>query len=368
MLDFLALFGAGLATFASPCVLPLAPILIASWTTAGNKPRARIYTTLGFTVGFTITFVALGSGASLLVQLFATFKPILFISASLILGLFGLKMLGLIQSKGILSRLNRSWILPDYSKKFPRSLNGLIFGLIFGIGWTPCVGPILGGVLTYVASRESSGVRGAMMLLFFSLGIALPLLVLAAFAEKLTPVLIQLKRWLPKIEWATGFGLVLFAITLFNQARFESLGNQAIQPVTATDQNGKTISIGEKNNKASRLVFFYSDHCPVCHAMESFLPDFERDCSSPHFEISKINVDDMTNTAAANRFRVRAVPTISLISPDGYELAHLVGYQTDGRLREAAHIATSTFCKNEHDRKIPFPLPHDSACELGRKC
>lgn len=168
MLDFLALFGAGLATFASPCVLPLAPILIASWTTAGNKPRARIYTTLGFTVGFTITFVALGSGASLLVQLFATFKPILFISASLILGLFGLKMLGLIQSKGILSRLNRSWILPDYSKKFPRSLNGLIFGLIFGIGWTPCVGPILGGVLTYVASRESSGVRGAMMLLFFS--------------------------------------------------------------------------------------------------------------------------------------------------------------------------------------------------------
>lgn len=138
--------------------------------------------------------------------------------------------------------------------------------------------------------------------------------------------------------------------------------------MTATDQNGKTISIGEKNNKASRLVFFYSDHCPVCHAMESFLPDFERDCSSPHFEISKINVDDMTNTAAANRFRVRAVPTISLISPDGYELAHLVGYQTDGRLREAAHIATSTFCKNEHDRKIPFPLPHDSACELGRKC
>lgn len=368
MLDFIALFGAGIATFASPCVLPLAPILIASWTTAGSGPRARIYSTLGFTLGFTTTFVALGLGANLLVQLLAPFKPILFITAAGILAAFGLKMLGLIQARGIFSVLNRSWLLPDFSKKIPRAFSGLIFGLVFGLGWTPCVGPILGGVLTYVASQESSGIRGGMMLFSFSIGIALPLLALAAFSEKLNPVLTQLKGWLPKIEWATGFGLILFAIMLFNQARFETLGNKKIQAVSATDQNGNRISLGKQDGKTTRLVFFYSDHCPVCHAMESFLPDFEKDCASSRFEISKVNVDDRANSAAANRFQVRAVPTISLISPDGYEIAHLVGYQTEGRLREAAQVTTSAFCKNDHERKIPIPLPFDSTCELGKKC
>ena len=84
------------------------------------------------------------------------------------------------------------------------------------------------------------------------------------------------------------------------------------------------------------MVFFYSEHCPICHAMESFLPAFEKDCSSSSFKFSKVDVDLPGNSEAADRFRVSAVPTISILNEDGTEIAHFVGYQTEGKLRNAA--------------------------------
>ena len=366
--SWLGLFVAGLATFVSPCVLPLAPILVASWSTSGQGRLARVYSTLWFVAGFTMAFVALGSGATALATVLAPVKPILFLIAATILAVFGLRMLGVIEAKGVFGWLNRTWSMPDVSKRVPRSIGGLVFGLVFGLGWTPCVGPILGGVLTYVASKESSPIRGALMLFVFSMGIGLPLLALSVFFERASGALGRLRKWIPKLEAATGFGLVIFAVLLVNQVRFTPPSGGEISSVAATDQHGELLSLGSNESGLSRMVFFYSENCPTCHAMESFLSGFEKDCSSAGFRFSKINVDQASNSAAASRFNVRAVPTISVLAPDGHELVHLVGYQTEGRLREAARTTTSALCKADPQEGLPPLLPPEQSCKVGKKC
>jgi cytochrome c-type biogenesis protein len=368
---FFGLFGAGLATFLSPCVLPLAPILVASWSTSGASKWARLFSTLWFALGFTLTFVLLGLSASAISAWIAPIKPFLFAFGATILALFALKMLGVINSNSTFSWLEKTIRLPDVSRRVLRSLAGFVFGLIFGLSWTPCVGPILGAVLTYVASQQTSPIRGAAMLGVFSLGISLPLLILAVASDQLKPWLARLRAWIPRIEYAMGVGLLIFSISLLNQARVASdLLHIRNSPVTAIDQSKNTFTLGAKTPGQFRMVFFYSENCPICHAMESYLPGFEKSCTSSIFKFSKVNVDLADNSGAAEHFQVRAVPTLSVFDGEGRELVHLVGYQTESRLREAARTMTGLICqesKSLEPQTTPWPQ-EDQACTVGKHC
>ena len=280
--SFLGLFGAGLATFLSPCILPIAPILVASWSTSSPSRWGRFFSTLWFTLGFTLTFVLLGLSASAVSGLIAPAKPFLFAAGAVILALFALRMMGIGKDRLSFSWLEKTIQLPDYSRKVPRSLAGFIFGLIFGLGWTPCVGPILGAVLAFTASQQNSPLQSALMLLAFSLGISVPLWVLGVASDHIKPWLAWIRTWIPKIEYAMGVGLLLFSVSLFNQAR---------------------VSLDMLHIQASPVT-----------AMESYLPQFEKNCSSPLFQFSKVNVDHPENNLASAHFQVRAVPTLSIFN------------------------------------------------------
>ncbi|MCM2277881.1 MAG: thioredoxin domain-containing protein [Oligoflexia bacterium] len=364
-LSWIGLFGAGLATFVSPCVLPLMPILVASWATAGAPRFSRMLATAWFALGFTLTFVAMGAGASLISGVLLAWKPVLLAVGALILGVFGLRMMGVIS----LGWLERSFHAPDISRRFPRGLSGLVFGLIFGLSWTPCVGPVLGAVLTYVAAQQASPARGALMLFVFAQGIALPLLLLSAGFERVRPGLARLKAWLPRIEYATGMGLVIFAALMINAARFSAKPDEA-GAVMAVDHHGERFELGAGAAVATRMHFFYTQSCPICHAMEPFLPGLERDCASEAFRFSRIDVGAPENAAIADRFKVRAVPTVSLLAPDGSELLRLVGYQTEGRLRDAARSTAGLLCaRTERGEALPAPdLKQEQACSVGKAC
>lgn len=375
--SLLGTFGAGVLTFLSPCVLPLAPILVANLMSVQNPSRFdRLKATVWFCLGFTLVFVLFGMSLPLIHSALGGAKPWLLALSGAALAAFGLRMMGMLGEGRLVNWLSRSFHLPEFGSKFPKGIQGFVFGALFGLSWTPCVGPVLGGVLTYVASQEAAPLQGAALLSSFALGISLPLIAIAVASDRVLPLLQRLKRYLPRIEYAAGLGLFIFGVYVVSQARLQDFvyRGQPDGALTATTHKQQVIRLDQRKAGMSRMVFFYSDNCPVCHAMESYLPEFEEACASNGFELVRINVDRSENSAAAEHFGVRAVPTISMLNSEGAELVHLVGYQTQSRLREAAKAVTKLACAQVKSA-IPaeledqmLPAGTKTSCEIGAAC
>ena len=172
MTEFLIAFGAGLISFLSPCVLPLIPGYISyisgqSLQEILNSKKINFFPLILFCFGFSTVFVILGASASFLGQTLLQNSEILRIIAGIIIIIFSLQLLGFIN----ISFLN-------FEKRFDAKEKRNIFfpyiiGLAFGFGWTPCIGPILGSILA-LASIEETLYRAVILLVFYSLGLAIP--------------------------------------------------------------------------------------------------------------------------------------------------------------------------------------------------
>lgn len=377
--SFFGLFGAGLLTFLSPCVLPLAPIWIGSVSGGGKQGRFhRVISTAWFAFGFSLVFVLFGLSIPAITQLIGGVKSALLAFGAVVMILFGLKLSGSWDFTRVFKVLGRSLHFPAAARleKIGGPLRPLLFGAVFGLSWTPCVGPVLGGVLTYVASAQASSLRGAQMLFVFAAGISLPLLILAAGLDRLSPLLKRFNRFLPKVEYATGFALILFGAYVLGQtsnqvlSRYKAAEQAAL---TVMDWQGHEIAVGDpQRSGGAKMLFFYTDQCPVCRSMKGFLPGIEQDCNSDSFQLVRVNVGDLRNSPAADRFQVHAVPTISVLNSAGDEVVRLVGFQTESRLREAAKAVGQVVCKNEVEKlleKAPVPTFDESqGCHAANAC
>ena len=166
-------FGAGLISFLSPCVLPLIPGYISyiSGESLGDiveKQKKVVLKTILFTVGFSLVFISFGATASFIGNLLLENSNSLRIIAGIIIIIFSLQLMGVLN----LNLLNKEkrFQTKNYSHNlfFP-----VIVGAAFGFGWTPCIGPVLGSILT-LAAIESSIAKGIILLSFYSLGLAIP--------------------------------------------------------------------------------------------------------------------------------------------------------------------------------------------------
>ena len=172
MFEYLIAFGAGLISFLSPCVLPLIPGYVSyisgqSLQEILESKKTNFFPLVLFCLGFSTVFVLLGASASFLGQALLQNSEILRIVAGIIIIIFSFQLLGIIN----ISYLN-------FEKRFDtkESRNILfpyIIGLAFGFGWTPCIGPILGSILA-IASIEETLTRAIILLIFYSLGLAIP--------------------------------------------------------------------------------------------------------------------------------------------------------------------------------------------------
>jgi cytochrome c-type biogenesis protein len=223
-------FGVGLASFVSPCVLPLVPIYIAqlvgpgvlgSQARAGAGAIARdtppashwrpepLLHAAAFVAGFGLAFVALGATASELGALLATQQAVLRRIGGVLLVLFGLHIAGIIRVPG-LNRERRFTLrvgTPGYA-------TSLAMGLVFAIGWTPCVGPYLASILVLAAAAHTLGI-GVGLLAIYALGLGVPFLLVGAAFDRLAPVLKRLSSSLPTIERVAGLLLVALGIVVF---------------------------------------------------------------------------------------------------------------------------------------------------------
>lgn len=216
-------FLAGLVSFLSPCVLPLVPIYLAqlvgqsvyqsSGATEETKSHATRLNTflhaLVFVSGFTLSFVALGATASALGEFLKVHQFLLRQIGGVILVMIGLHLTGLLKLP-FLYRQKRFEFRPER----PGYLASFVIGVIFAIGWTPCIGLILGPILVLAANTETLR-QGVMLLLMYSLGLGIPFLLLGLGLDRLSRLLKWLKPHTGKIEIGTGIIMITMGIMIY---------------------------------------------------------------------------------------------------------------------------------------------------------
>jgi len=215
--QFLAAFGAGAASFLSPCILPLLPSylsLISGYSASellkdseGRLSRGVLKGALLFCAGFVIAFTLLGAAASAVGMLLDAWRGPLMKALGALMVVMGLQMTGLFELK-----------LFNYEKRVPlKKFSGTHFGAFlmgfaFALGWSPCIGPILAGILVLAAGQEVG--RGMALLFVYSLGLAAPFLAAAWLTVPVFGFLAKFRGGVRKVEIAAGAVLVVFGVLL----------------------------------------------------------------------------------------------------------------------------------------------------------
>lgn len=197
----------GIITFISPCLLPMLPIYI-SYFAGGSEKNAKktVKNTLGFILGFTVLFVTMGALAGTFGRLLREYSTIVNIITGLIVICFGLNFLGILNFnifKG--TKTAKTQDLGFFSS--------VLFGVVFSIGWTPCVGAFLGSALM-LATSQGSVVQGVIMLLLYSLGLGIPFFISSILIDKLKGAFDFIKNHYKVINKVSGGLLVVVGILM----------------------------------------------------------------------------------------------------------------------------------------------------------
>ena len=206
-------FGAGLLSFISPCVLPLIPSYLTFVTGVGfddlgTARRAALVHALLFVLGFTIIFVTLGASATVLGRLLLHYRIWITRLGGALVVLFGLYLTGAVR----IAAFDRERRVHLVNK--PVGYLGSVFvGIAFGAGWTPCLGPILGAILTYSAASADLS-RGIPLLLAYSIGLAIPFLLAAVAVERFLETVTRLRPYLARVSQVSGALLIVVGVLM----------------------------------------------------------------------------------------------------------------------------------------------------------
>lgn len=216
-------FVAGILSFLSPCVLPLVPSYLAYiGGSADTERRGLLRNGLLFVAGFSLVFIALGASASALGSLLREYRPLLITGGGVLIIAFALMMLGVIRLPW-LYRDTRARLTGDSSTPWGAAL----LGMAFAAGWTPCIGPVLGAILT-LAGAGGTLIEGVLLLAVYSLGLGVPFLIAALALEPFVHASARFRRFLPWVERGSG-ALLLIAGLLMVSGRYTALNSYLIR-------------------------------------------------------------------------------------------------------------------------------------------
>lgn len=393
-LDLAGIFVAGLLTFASPCILPLVPLylgLLGGASVAdlrrGGPPRL-VAKTAAFAAGLATIFVALGLVSSAAGELLSAHRRALLAVSGVVVVAFGLRFLGVLRLPFV-DRERRPWL----NRFGPGGslLAAYAFGGAFALGWTPCIGPVLGSVLTYTATAGASAARGALYLGAYAAGLALPLVAASAFAPVALRLLDRLKPHLRKIEVATGLLLVAAGVLMASDrlmllmpatgagyepaasASADAGGAASARPAgavagagiegaaceeqggtgstCATPEPGAAAPIAAPGSPAAihgpAVVELMSRGCVICRLMAPVVAEAERGCPT---KVVRAYVEEPAGAELARRHRIRGVPTFLVLDASDAEVKRLVGQQPASAVRSALELVSPELC-----RAAPLP-------------
>lgn len=359
VLSLAGIFAAGLLTFVTPCVLPLIPIYLSAMV--GGDVRQLDVSGRGqllaraslFALGFIAVFTLLGLTASSVSAALGEHRALVEGAGALLILLFGLKFLGVVRLPW-LDRIARS----DESRLKTRFawVNAVLMGVVFAAGWSPCVGPVLGSVLSYTASKTSDPLLGAGYLATYGLGFALPLVVTAAFAELGIRLLRRIHPHLARIERAIGVLLVIVSGSLL-----WDLGRSA-EPTSGAASLASEARAAAPDGPASTplMMEFYSADCPICRAMKPVVDEITEECHGKGVNIVAYDLSKPELRHVATEYRLVGVPTFVFVDTTGAEVARLVGHQTKQALKQAIAAVRGEACPGVG------PLPGDEPMDAHR--
>ena len=207
-MQYLISFLEGILTFLSPCLLPMLPVYISYFAGGGERTiRKTLSCALGFVAGFTVVFVAMGALAGSIGSLLLKYRQAVNLIGGMIVILFGLNYLGLIRWNLF---HGGSRVLDAQNMTF---FSAAVFGVVFSLGWTPCVGAFLGSALL-LASQQGHMLEGMVMLLAYSLGLGIPFLISAVLIDTLKSAFSWVKRHYRIINLLSGSLLVVIGILM----------------------------------------------------------------------------------------------------------------------------------------------------------
>jgi cytochrome c-type biogenesis protein len=215
--NVLTAFLAGLVSFVSPCVLPLIPAYLSFLTgssleelkaqsDAGSRARVMFHA-LAFVAGFTVVFMAIGLSASALGAVFVDYKDWIARIGGVVVIVLGLNMIGVFKIPALM--MDKRLQVRSANRSVVASF---LVGIGFAAGWSPCIGPILSGIIL-LASQEHYG-RATFLLFIYSMGLAVPFLITAAAITRALGALNRVKRYLNAIEIGAGVFLVATGLVL----------------------------------------------------------------------------------------------------------------------------------------------------------
>lgn len=197
----------GIITFVSPCLLPMLPVYVSYFAGGGERDTKKtVKNALGFIIGFTVIFVLMGALAGTLGRLLNRFAVAVNVVSGIIVILFGLSFLGVFKLnifKG--SKFERTQSMGFFTS--------LLFGIVFSVGWTPCVGAFLGSALL-LAATAGHVLEGMLMLLVYSLGLGIPFLISAILIDKLKGAFNFIKKHYNVINAVSGGLLIVIGVLM----------------------------------------------------------------------------------------------------------------------------------------------------------
>jgi len=214
---FLA-FSAGVLSFVSPCILPLVPVYLSYLTERAvtlqdaNAPRRWItfLHALGFVLGFSVVFTFLGASVGLVGYLFYDLQPIIQKVGGLILVVFGLHTIGVLKIPFLYREMR---LEANFAGRWG-VISSFLVGAVFAAGWTPCVGPILSGILV-LAGTSGTVAQGALLLFVYSLGLGIPFLIAGMSLAWSNALLKRLRRYGGVVSVLSGVLLIAMGVLIF---------------------------------------------------------------------------------------------------------------------------------------------------------
>ena len=384
-------FTAGVLTFLSPCVLPIVPVYLgilaggAEDALAPSRLRPLLATAL-FALGFSLVFSLIGLSATFVGRFLVTHKLIFQQVGGVLVLLLGLRFVGYLRIPWLDGGGGDGGMFERWKTRF-HYLNAFVLGLVFALAWSPCIGSVLGAVLTYTSLKTTNAFEGMGYLATYSLGFAVPLMVLAIFAGPALAWLKRAKRFLPVFEKVTGallvatgfllitdrMGLIDAAFTqpaeapvqlaraVAKQKAASASATTAIGPergqkrpngpaVGATcagagDEAGGTCADPAAAVKQPTMYEFFSPSCTICKQMIPSVTALQNECAGRPLKIELVDVTTEAGKALARKYRVGGIPVFVFEDATGKELARLVGYQPYTALQQSMAVLTGDQCK-----------------------
>lgn len=219
LISYFLTFTEGILTFVSPCILPMLPIYFLylagesqkeEITASSSNKNKLVLNSIGFVIGFTIVFIILGATVTSLGHFLVNHRSLLEKISGLFMIVFGLNFAGILKI-GFLNREKRI----AYKMGKLRFFSSIVFGIVFGFGWTPCLGAFLGSALLLAGNSETL-LQGIILLLLYSVGLGIPFILASVAFEKVKEAFRQIQKHSRIISIISGVLLIIAGIMVFS--------------------------------------------------------------------------------------------------------------------------------------------------------